>query len=179
MCLQDGFGDFCTFYELESSSRWSIRSGMREARKRDFEGKHCCCCLQFLRPSGGGKPLQKRQNAFLDSHPFRKGKEPNKKKEGRRVIPPAHSQFRQCTSPPKQRAVIVIWPPPSLWSQCRHCGAAAIVVEPSPLLWSCRRCRRCGLATTITMEPLPLSEPPTFVVGLPPSLSLTRRCHRC
>jgi hypothetical protein len=64
--------------------------------KRNCEGKQCCCCPQFPRPSpgGGGPPPTKRQNAFSDSCPFRKkGKEPNMKSSP----PPAHSQFHQCT----------------------------------------------------------------------------------
>ena len=77
------------FYELEPSSRRSIRCGMPKASKRDCEGKQCCCCPHFLRPSSSGEnPLQKRQNALSDSHPFWKGKVPNTKKGGKRVIPP-------------------------------------------------------------------------------------------
>jgi len=46
----------------------------------------------------GNPPLQKRQNAFSDSHPFRKGKKPTQKKGGG-SSPPAHSQFRHASSP--------------------------------------------------------------------------------
>jgi hypothetical protein len=95
------FGMFTfTFYLLESSSRWSILSEMLEARKRICEGKQCCCCPQFPRPSSGGeKPLRKRQNAFSDSYPFQKGERAQHKKRGGRgssppcplTILPAHS----------------------------------------------------------------------------------------
>jgi hypothetical protein len=60
------FGMFTfTFYELESSSRRSIRFGMRDAKNRNYESKHCCCCLHPPRTffEGGKTPLQKRSNA--------------------------------------------------------------------------------------------------------------------
>jgi hypothetical protein len=59
------------------------------------------------------------------------------------------------------------------WSCRHHRGAATVVVEPLPLLWSRRHCRppqsllsprRCVLATTATM--------------VPPSLSWSRRRRR-
>ena len=98
MCFQGGFGDFFSFYVLESSSQRSIRSGMREASKRDCEGKQCCCCPHFPRPSsGGGEPPSEKGRMFLDSHPFWKGKKPNTKKGGRRVIPPRPLTISSCT----------------------------------------------------------------------------------
>ena len=90
MCFQGGFGDFFTFYELESSSRRSIRSGMREARKRNCEGKHCCCCSHPPKTffAGGGKPLAKSSNAISDSHPsWERRKSPMQKKGGKGFIP--------------------------------------------------------------------------------------------
>jgi len=56
-----------TFYELESSrlsSRRSIRSGMREARKWNYGSKQCCCYCQrsaphFREHSGRNPPLEK------------------------------------------------------------------------------------------------------------------------
>jgi len=57
MCFQGGFGDFFTFYELESLrllSRRSIRSGIRgEARKGNCGSKQCCCCDQLCSHSFG------------------------------------------------------------------------------------------------------------------------------
>ncbi len=78
---------------------------MPKASKRDCEGKQCCCCPHFLRPSSRGEnPLRKRQNALSDSYPFWKGKVPNTKKGGKRVIPPHPLTILPMHSspPPKQ-----------------------------------------------------------------------------
>ena len=93
------FGMFTfTFYELESSSRRSIRSGMREARKRNCEGKHCCCCShppKTFFAGGGETPLAKSSNAFSDSHPsWERRKAQCEKRGGKGSSPTAHSQFR-------------------------------------------------------------------------------------
>jgi len=98
MCFPGWVWGFFTFYELDSSSRWSIRSGMREARKRNCEGKHCCCCSHPPKTffAGEGKPpLAKSLNAFSDSHPsWERRKSPMRKKGGKGLSPTAHSQFR-------------------------------------------------------------------------------------
>ena len=93
------FGMFTfTFYELESSSRRSIRSGMREARKRNCEGKHCCCCSHPPKTffAGGGKPpLQKvRMPSQTPIHLGKGEKDQCKKRGGKGSSPTAHSQFR-------------------------------------------------------------------------------------
>ena len=79
-----------TFYELESLLRQLIRSlGCGKPAKEIVRASNTAAVLIFRDLLLGGKtPLQNRQNAFLDSHPFWKGKKPNTKKGGRRVIPP-------------------------------------------------------------------------------------------
>jgi hypothetical protein len=84
-----------TFYELELSSRWSIQSGMWEAIVR---ASNTAAVLMFRdHLLGGETPLQKRQNAFSDSHPFRKGKKPNTKKGGGGSSPPRPLTISSCT----------------------------------------------------------------------------------
>ena len=77
-------------FELESSSRRSIRFGMWEAKKWNYEGKHCCCCLHPLKTffEGGKPPLQKRSNAFSDSHPSSGRRKAQCEKRGEGVHPP-------------------------------------------------------------------------------------------
>jgi len=99
-----------TFCELESSLRWSIRSGMWEASKRDCEGKQCCCCPHFQRPSSG------RENP-----PPKKGRMPSRTPEGEKAqhkkrgeeghpSPPTHN-FVMHSSPhlPNKAATICLW----------------------------------------------------------------------
>ena len=105
------FGMFTfTFYELESSSRRSIRSGMREARKRNCEGKHCCCCSHppktFFAGGGGDPPCKKFECLLRLPSILGKEKKPNAKKGGERVHPPPPTHNFACfilSSPPKQR----------------------------------------------------------------------------
>ena len=96
-----------TFCELESSLRWSIRSGMWEASKRDCEGKQCCCCPHFPRPSSGRENPPPKKGRMPSRTPilFGRGKSPTQKKGGGGSSPPAHSQFRHAllSSPPKQQ----------------------------------------------------------------------------
>jgi len=89
---------FFTFYELESSLRRSIRSGMREARKRNCEGKHCCCCSHppktFFAGGGGEPPLQKVRMPSQTPIHLRKGEKAQcEKMGGKGSSPTAHSQF--------------------------------------------------------------------------------------
>ena len=102
------FGMFTfTFYELELSLQRSIRSGMREARKRNYEGKRCCCCSYPPKTffEMGKTPPPKCSNAFLDSHPSWERRKSPMQKKGGRVHPPPPTHNFACfllSSPPKQ-----------------------------------------------------------------------------
>jgi len=89
MCFQGGFGDFFTFYELESSSRWLFQFGMWEASKRDCEGKQCCCCPHFPRPSSGREnPPLKKAECLLGLPSFSEGEKAQHEKGGEEGHPP-------------------------------------------------------------------------------------------
>jgi len=78
-----------TFYELELSSRWSIQSGMWEASKRDCDGKQCCCCPHFPRPSSGGEnPPPKKAECLLGLPSFSEGEKVQHEKRGEVGHPP-------------------------------------------------------------------------------------------
>jgi len=82
--------------------RWSIRSGMWEAGKRDCEGKQCCCCPHFPRPSSRREtPPPKKAECLLGLPSFLEGEKAQHKKGGRRQghpPPPTHN-FVMHSSP--------------------------------------------------------------------------------
>ena len=139
------FGMFTfTFYELESSLRWSIQSGMREASKRDCEGKQCCCCPHFPRPSSGGEnPPRKKAMPSRTPILFGRGKSPTQKKGGGGSSLPAHSQFRHAllSSPPKQGCYHMPMDSISMWSYTLYMSH---MDEGSSLRWLSASQQRCN-----------------------------------